>query len=230
VSKRLATLLALAIALAFFFVLDLHHYLRLSTVKTMQQELVELYRASPFLFIASFMLLHITALTLCLPGAVLTMALAGGAIFGPGAGTLIVLTSLTIGDSCGFLAARFLIGDWVRTRFAKSLERVQREMESNGAFYLLSLRLTAAVPYFVVNLAFGVSRMRLRVFAPVSFVGLAPATAIYVSTGTELARIETAGDVLSPRLLVWFTLLAIAPIVARFVLKGAISSRSTTPR
>jgi uncharacterized membrane protein YdjX (TVP38/TMEM64 family) len=157
------------------------------------------------------------------------MALAGGAIFGPVAGTLIVLTSLTVGDSLGFLAARFLIGDWVRQRLSKHLDRVQQEVDSNGAFYLLSLRLTAAVPYFVVNLAFGVSRMPLRVFAPVSFVGLAPATAIYVSTGTELARIETASDVLSPRLLILFTLLAVAPIAARFALRGLRADRPTSP-
>jgi uncharacterized membrane protein YdjX (TVP38/TMEM64 family) len=229
VSKRLATLIVLAVALALFFAFDLHQYLRLSTIKAAQQDLSELYRRTPVLFIVCFMLLHVTALALCLPGAVLTMALAGGAIFGPAAGTLIVLTSLTIGDSLGFLAARFLIGDWVRRRFARHLERVQREVDSNGAFYLLSLRLTAAVPYFVVNLAFGVSRMPLRVFAPVSFVGLFPATAIYVSTGTELARIETAGDVLSTRLLVLFTLLAIAPLVARFALRGVAARRATPP-
>ncbi|QIL01462.1 TVP38/TMEM64 family protein [Sphingomonas sinipercae] len=227
-TKRLLTIAVLVVALALFFALGLDEYLRLSTIKAAQQELTSHYRRAPGLFIAGFMLLHVTALALCLPGAVLTMALAGGAIFGPYLGTAIVLTSLTIGDSLGFLAARFLIGDWVRKRFANYLEKTQREVDRNGAFYLLSLRLTAAVPYFLVNLAFGVSRMPLRIFAPVSFLGLTPATALYVSTGTELGRIETAGDVLSPRLLVWFTLLAIAPLVARFLLRG-VGKRRLSP-
>lgn len=223
-SRRTATLAAIILALALFFALDLHHYLRLSTIKAARAQLSALYEARPVLFVAGFMAVHITALALCLPGAVLTMALAGGAIFGPAAGTMIVLISLTIGDSLGFLAARFLIGDLVRKWLSSHLERVEREMDENGAFYLLSLRLIAAMPYFIVNLTFGISRMRLRTFAPVSFIGLAPATALYVNAGTEIGRIESAGDVLSPRLLLAFVLLSLAPIVGRLVL-AAVGAR-----
>lgn len=217
-SKRVATLLLLLGLLITFFALDLQRYLSFSALKDSHGQLVQLYRAEPLLFIATFMAIHICALALCLPGAVLTMALAGGAIFGPALGTLVVLTSLTIGDSLGFLAARFLIGDWVRERFSPSLKKAEVEVERNGAFYLLSLRLMAAVPYFVVNLTFGLTRMRLRTFAPVSFVGLAPATALYVNAGTELAAIERPGDILSARLIATFALLAILPLVARYFL------------
>lgn len=216
-SKRSATLLALAAALALFLALDLHQFLRFSTIKQSHSYLVELYRAAPAPFVAAFMAIHICALALCLPGAVLTMALAGGAIFGPVVGTIVVLTSLTIGDSLGFLAARHLVGDWMRQRYARQLARIDSEIVSNGAFYLLSLRLMAAMPYFVVNVAFGLTPMRLRVFAPVSFIGLAPATALYVNAGTELARIETARDVLSPGLVASFVLLAFLPLAARYV-------------
>ena len=78
----------------------------------------------------------------------------------------------------------------------------------------------AAMPFFVVNLTFGVTRMRLRVFAPVSFIGLAPATALYVNAGTELATIDAPGDILSARLLATFALLAVLPLVARYFLAG----------
>jgi uncharacterized membrane protein YdjX (TVP38/TMEM64 family) len=217
VSRRFATLLLLAGLLIAFFALDLQHYLKLATIKQSHAHLVQLYRDAPALFIAAFMTIHICALALCLPGAVLTMALAGGSIFGPLLGTPIVLTSLTIGDSLGFLAARFVLGDWVRRAFASHLGKVEEEVERNGAFYLLSLRLMAAVPYFLVNLTFGVTRMRLRVFAPVSFLGLAPATALYANAGTELARINSPGDVLSARLLIIFTLMAAVPVAARYV-------------
>ena len=201
-----------------FFALDLQQYLSLSTLKESHAQLLELHGREPLLFTAGFMLIHVTALALCLPGAVLSMALAGGAIFGPAPGTLILLTSLTIGDSLGFLAARFLVGDLVRARFSSQLERVEAEVTRNGAFYLLSLRLMAAVPYFIVNLTFGVTRMPLRIFAPVSFIGLVPATALYVNAGTELGRIDSPGDVLSPRLIATFALLAILPLVARYFL------------
>jgi uncharacterized membrane protein YdjX (TVP38/TMEM64 family) len=223
---RAATLLLLLIGLAAFFAFDLHQHLRLATLKDSHATLVQYYRADPLLFIGGFMALHVCALALCIPGAVLTMALAGGAIFGPVLGTGIVLTSLTVGDSLGFLAARLLVGDWVRTRFAKQLQSVEAEVDRNGAFYLLSLRLMAAMPYFIVNLTFGLTRMHLKTFAPVSFLGLAPATALYVNAGTELSRIESAGDVLSTRLIASFALLAILPLIARYALgKRAAASR-----
>lgn len=145
-SRRLGTILFLLLIAALVFTLDLQHYLKLSTIKESHAHLVQLYRDEPGLFIAAFMGIHVCALALCLPGAVLTMALAGGSIFGSALGTLIVLTSLTIGDSLGFLAARFLVGDWVRRAFASHLGRVEAEVERNGAFYLLALRLMAAVP------------------------------------------------------------------------------------
>ena len=215
-SRRAATLLLLAILLVTFFALGLQDYLKLATVKESHAHLVQLYRDEPVLFIAAFMGIHICALALCLPGAVLTMALAGGSIFGPVPGTLIVLISLTIGDSLGFLAARFLVRDWVRRTFLSHLEKIEAEVERYGACYLLSLRLMAAVPYFVVNLTFGLTRMRLRTFAPLSFLGLVPATALYVNAGTQLGSIDSPGDVLSARLLLIFALLAVLPVAARY--------------
>ena len=83
----------------------------------------------------------------------------------------------------------------------------------------------AAIPFFVVNLMFGVTRMRLRTFAPVSFVGLAPATALNVNAGTELSKIETPRDVLSPSLLVSFALLAFLPLAARFLFRRRVSAQ-----
>jgi uncharacterized membrane protein YdjX (TVP38/TMEM64 family) len=220
-SKRAVTIAALLVGLAIFFALDLQQYLRFSALKQSHAHLVGLYREQPALFVVAFMAIHVSALALCLPGAVLTVALAAGAIFGTALGTLIVLTSLTVGDSLGFLAARFLVGDWVRDRFAAQLGRVEDELERNAAFYLLSLRLMAAMPYFVVNLTFGVTRMRLRVFAPVSLIGLIPATALYVNAGTELASIASPRDILSTTMITTFALLAILPLVARYFLGGS---------
>lgn len=225
--RRLLLVLVLLAAVGLFFLLGLHRYLRLATIKDSHDALVGMYRASPVLFTLGFMGLHVLALGLCLPGAVLTVALAGGAIFGPLLGIPIVLTSLTMGDSLGFLAARTLIGDFVRRRFAAQVGRIEREVERNGALYLLSLRLMAGIPYFVVNLAFGVTRMRLRTFAPVSFIGLAPATAIYVNAGTQLSKIQSAGDVLSPAVVVSLGLLAAVPLATRLLVRRT-ARRSAT--
>lgn len=221
--QRLVLLTVIAVAVTLFFGLGLDAYLTLDALKARRAELSGLFEQRPLLVAGGFMLVHITALSLSIPGAVLPLCLAAGAIFGPFWGTAITLGSITIGDSLGFLIARYLLREWVERHFGRQAAIIDRGVERDGAFYLLALRLMAVVPYFVVNLAMGLTRMRLHVFAPVSFIGLIPATALYVHAGTELARIESPSDIYSPRLIGAFLLLGLLPIAARFVFrkKGA---------
>ncbi len=172
------------------------------------------------------MLVQVTALALSLPGAVLPLALAGGAIFGPFWGTAIVLAAITIGDSLGFLIARYLARDWVQRAFGKHLPVIERGIAKEGAFFLLALRLMAVIPYFLVNLTFGLTRMPLKTFAPVSLLGLLPSTILYVNAGTELSRITKASDIYSPRLITAFVLLGLLPIAMRFLLRTQLLRRA----
>jgi len=217
VTRKIIILIAVASAAALFFALGLQRYLTFEGLKAQQSEFTALFERRPLLVAGAFMLIHVTALALSLPGAVLTMALAGGAIFGPLWGTIIVLLSLTIGDSMGFLIARHLLRDWVQRRFGRHLETMERGIDKDGPFYLLALRLMAIVPYFVINLTLGLTRMPLKIFAPVSLIGLVPATTLYVNAGTELARIEAPSDVFSARLITLFVLLGLLPLAARFI-------------
>lgn len=212
--SRIAVLLGIGLLATLFFALDFDRYLTLDTFRQQRAELAASFAAKPFLVAAAFMAINITALALCLPGAVLTLSLAGGAIFGFAWGTPIVLLSVVIGDSVAFLVARHLARGWVEKRFGAYVATVDRGVERNGAFYLLSLRLLAVVPFFVVNLTMGLTRMPLRVFAPVSFIGLIPATCVYVFTGTRLSQIDSASDIYSPQMIGVFLLLALVPLVA----------------
>lgn len=214
--RRLATLAILAAAAGLFFGLGLQDYLTLNILKMRQAELAASFAARPMLIAGIFVAIQATALALSLPGAVLTLSLAAGAIFGPLWGTLIVLIAITLGDSLGFLAARYLFRDWVERAFAAQVATIDRGVARDGAFYLLSLRLLAVVPYFIVNLGMALTRMPLRVFAPVSFIGLVPATAIYVNAGTQLAGIDSPADIYSAELIGAFILLGLFPLAVRF--------------
>lgn len=222
---RILLIVAMVALAAAFFALDLDRYLAIATFKSQLAEMIAAFEANPILFVAGFMAIKITALALCLPGAVLTLALAGGAIFGFELGLPVVLTAMVIGDSIAFLVARYLARGWVERRLGSHVETVRRGTERNGAFYLLSLRLLAIIPFFIVNLAMGLTRMPLRVFAPVSFVGLLPATAIYVLVGTNLGRIDSPSDIYSPSLLIAFLLLALVPLTGA-VARNRVSSRN----
>src|SRR3546814_3148477 len=96
------------------------------------------------------------------------MTLAGGALFGLVESTLIVSLASTIGATLAMLASRFVARDWVRARFPKAVGAVDRGVERDGNFYLLTLRLVPLFPFFLVNLAMGLTAMRVLPFALVS--------------------------------------------------------------
>ncbi len=71
------------------------------------------------------------------------------------------------------------------------------------------------MPYWLVNLLFGVTAMRLRTFATISLFGMLPLNAIYVHAGAELGRIRHLGDIISLRTGLALCLLAVAPLALR---------------
>ncbi|HEX9965979.1 MAG TPA: FAD-dependent oxidoreductase [Allosphingosinicella sp.] len=211
---KILLLLAIALAIGAFFILDLGAWLTLASLKARQAELAALVEARPLAAIAAFFLLYVAVTALSLPGAAI-LTLAAGAIFGLWEGTLIASFASTIGASLAFLSSRYLLRDWVKSRFGGRVAAVDRGIATDGAFYLLTLRLIPAFPFFLVNLAMGLTAMRLIPYALVSQLGMLPGTLVYVNAGTQLARIESTSDILSPGLLGSFVLLGLFPLLAK---------------
>jgi pyruvate/2-oxoglutarate dehydrogenase complex dihydrolipoamide dehydrogenase (E3) component/uncharacterized membrane protein YdjX (TVP38/TMEM64 family) len=216
---KILLLLVLVLAVAGFFVFDLGQYLTLASLKARQAELAAFVEARPVTSIAAFFLLYVAVTAFSLPGAAI-MTLAAGAIFGLWRGTLIVSFASTLGASLAFLSSRYLLRDWVKARFAHRIAAIDRGIARDGAFYLLTLRLIPAFPFFLVNLAMGVTAMRLLTFTLVSQAGMLLGTIVYVNAGTRLAAIESTGDILSPALLGSFVLLGLFPLVAKVLVGG----------
>lgn len=89
------------------------------------------------------------------------MTLAAGAIFGLWLGTLVVSFASAIGAALAFLSARYVLRDWVKAVSEGGRRGVDRGVERDGNFYLLTLRLIPVFPFFLVNLAMGLTAMRL---------------------------------------------------------------------
>lgn len=221
----LLTVVALAAAFWFF---DLGHWLRLETLKARQTELLALYDARPLTVIAVYMAVYVTVTALSLPGAVI-LTLAGGALFGLWTGLVVVSLASTAGATLAFLAARYLLRDSVTRRFGARLDEVHRGMDRNGAFYLFTLRLVPLVPFFVINLVMGLTKMPARRYAWVSQLGMLPGTLVYVNAGTALGGLQSLSGIVSPQLLGAFALLAVFPWIARAVLAGWQARRVQQP-
>ncbi len=217
--SKILLLLVIALAVAAFFMFDLQRYLTLEALKT-QQSAIEAYRsANPYLAATLYALVYIAVTGLSLPGATV-LTLAGGAVFGLLWGTVIVSFASTIGATLAFIAARFVFRDAVGSRFEKRLRAIDEGVARDGAFYLFTLRLVPLFPFFVINLAMGLTAIRTRTFYWVSQVGMLAGTVVYVNAGTQLAKIDSLSGILSPALLGSFVLLGLFPLLAKRVVEA----------
>ncbi|WP_369413363.1 TVP38/TMEM64 family protein [Microbulbifer guangxiensis] len=212
----IAVLLALATA---FFVFDLNEWLTLERLKEGQAQFAAWQKESPLIVGLLFTLLYIAVTGLSLPGAAI-LSLAAGALFGLLWGTVIVSFASSIGATLAFLAARYLLHDWVQARFGERLQAINRGVEREGTFYLFALRLVPVFPFFIINILMGLTRIRTWTFYWVSQLGMLPATVVYVNAGTQLAHIESLGDILSPPLILSFALLGAFPLLAKWALRA----------
>ncbi len=217
--RKLLVLVALAAFVGLYVALDLGRFFSLDELKR-QQAAIEAYRqASPWLAAAIFFVVYVAVTALSLPGAAI-MTLAGGAVFGLFWGTLLVSFASSLGATLAFLAARFLARDWVKARFGSRLAAIDRGVERDGGFYLFTLRLVPAFPFFMINLVMGLTPMRAWTFYWVSQVGMLAGTIVYVNAGTQLAAIDSLRGILSPALIGSFALLGIFPLIAKKIVDG----------
>ncbi len=213
-NKRIALLALLAAAIAAYFWFDLGQYLSLDAFKAQQAQIIAAKDANPLLYIGGFFLIYVIVTALSLPGAAI-MSLVAGALFGVVTGTIIVSFASSIGATLAFLSARFLLRDWVQSKFGERLKAIDDGIARDGAMYLFTIRLIPLFPFFVVNLLMGLTRIKTRTFYWVSQIGMLPATVVFVNAGTQISKIDSPAGLLSPTLIGSFVLLGIFPWIAR---------------
>jgi pyruvate/2-oxoglutarate dehydrogenase complex dihydrolipoamide dehydrogenase (E3) component/uncharacterized membrane protein YdjX (TVP38/TMEM64 family) len=212
--RQIVLLLLLALVIGAFVMLDLGRYLSFEQLKASQASFNQLYAQQPLVVAAVYFGVYVVATALSFPGAVI-ITLAGGAVFGLWWGLLIVSFASTLGATLAFLASRFVLRDWVESRFGQRLADINAGVDKEGAFYLFTLRLIPVVPFFLINLLMGLTRMKTWTYYWVSQLGMLAGTAVYVNAGTQLAQLDSVQGILSPALLGSFVLLGIFPLLAR---------------
>lgn len=212
--SRLLLLLSLLILVAGFFAFGLQRYFTLDFIKAQQAAIADYHAGHPVAAGVIYALIYVVITGLSLPGATV-LTLAGGAVFGLWWGTLIVSFASSLGATVAFLAARFLFQEAVAARFGRSLNAINAGLARDGWRYLFTLRLVPLFPFFMINLAMGLTALPVFTFYWVSQVGMLAGTLVYVNAGMQLAQIRSPGDILSPGLLLSFALLGSFPWIAR---------------
>ena len=226
--RQIVLLLLLALAIGAFVALDLGRYLSFEQLKASQASFDQLYAQQPVMVAAVYFGVYVLATALSIPGAVI-ITLGGGAVFGLWQGLLLVSFASTLGATLAFLASRFVLREWVEARFGQRLADINAGVDKEGAFYLFTLRLIPVVPFFLINLLMGLTRMKTWTYYWVSQLGMLAGTAVYVNAGTQLAQLDSVRGILSPALLGSFVLLGIFPLLARRIV-AAVQKRKVYAR
>ena len=216
-TKKLFILLAVIAAAIAFFVFDLGRFFSLAYIKQSQQTFSELYNARPVFITFVFFAIYVAITALSLPGAAI-MTLAAGASFGLVWGTVVVSFASTLGATCAMLISRYVLRDSIEKRFGAKLVEVNKGVEKEGAFYLFTLRLIPLIPFFMLNVLMGLTKMKTWTFFWVSQLGMLAGTIAYVNAGTEIAKIDSLRSILSPGLIGSFVLLGLFPLLMKKVL------------
>lgn len=216
-AKKLLLLAVIVAAIFAFFHYDLASQLTLENLKAQQDAIDAQYRANPLLIIGVFFLIYVAVTALSIPGAAV-MTLAAGALFGVVVGTIVVSFASTIGATIAFLTSRYLLGDWVESKFGQRLKNINDGIKRDGVFYLISIRLVPAFPFFMVNLLMGLTKMRVWKYFIASQIGMLAGTIVFVNAGTQLSQVNSVGEVFSLPVIGSFVLLAIFPWIAKGVI------------
>lgn len=225
---RVVLFLALFIGFFLFFYFGGNDYLSFSYIKSQLMTFNASYVENPVRFITIYFLVYVISTAVSLPGAAV-LTLLGGAIFGLTVGTIVVSFASTIGATLAFLISRFLLFDWVKTKFRSRYESVQKEFEKNGSFFVFSIRLAPMIPFFVANMVLGLTPIRVGAFYLASQIGMLPGTIVYVNAGKELGQLDSLSGILTLELLLAFLALAAIPWIGKYFV-GVVNSKKIYKR
>jgi uncharacterized membrane protein YdjX (TVP38/TMEM64 family) len=179
-----------------------------------------MYQESPVSTALVFFAIYLLATAFSLPASAV-LSIATGMIFGRLIGIPLALLACSFGGTLAFLSSRYLLHDFIEQRFSRQYHKVNSGVKRDGAFYVFSLRMVPIIPFWLLNLLMGLSKMKISHFCFATLTGMVPITAILVHFGAELGAIEgySPSAVFTPGMIAAFVLVGILPFITRGLLR-----------
>ena len=200
------------------YLIDLDKVLSFSMIKNTYQDIQTLVNKNYTFYYLIFFILYVIVTAFALPISLLKTLLAG-ALFGFWPGLILVSFASSIGSTFCFLFSRYALRNYTQVKFGKYLEKVNKGVDQDGWLYLLFLRLSPIFPFFIINLVFGLTKMRALEFYLVSQVGMFVGTAIFVNAGVQIGNLNSIEEILSLKVIMSLTLIGIFPLLIKLIYK-----------
>ncbi|MBY0110031.1 MAG: VTT domain-containing protein [Candidatus Babeliaceae bacterium] len=182
------------LCLFFFLVACLWHfcnlkvYLDLTMIKNNQHFLVAQIHNRPLfyggLYIFIFFILTLSALPVTL-----TMATMGGFLFGSFAATIYSLSAILASSICAFKLSKKMFGNYVQEKYSQELYVFNMNFKKYGFYYLMLVRIVPIIPFFMVNLAAGLTHIDTKKFIVATILGALPIIGICSYLGSQCASL-----------------------------------------
>lgn len=198
------------------YFLDINKIITFEKIKDIYQDLQILINQNYYFYFFIFFILYVVVTAFALPISLLKTLLAG-ALFGFWPGLILVSFASSIGSTFCFLFSRYALRAYVQKKFSNYLEKINKGIETDGWLYLLFLRLSPIFPFFIINLVFGLTKMKTLEFYIVSQIGMFVATAIFVNAGVQIANINSLEEILSFKIIASLTLIGIFPLLIKYI-------------
>ena len=183
--------------------------------KTILDNIVNLedyYIQNPIFFTFSYFIVYVVLTTLSLPVA-LMLGLLSGFIFDLYSAIILISFASSFGATGAMLISRYLISDYINRKFSNEISLIDNEVDKHGAYYLFALRMSPIFPFFVINAAFGITKIKTLTFYLTSQLGMLPGTVIIILIGSELNDFLIKGSPFSIDLVLYLTLLGLIPLL-----------------
>ena len=129
------------------------------------------YIQNPIFFMFSYFIIYVVLTTLSLPVA-LVLGLLSGFIFDLYSAIILISFASSFGATAAMLISRYLISDYINRKFLNEISLIDNEVNKHGAYYLFALRMSPIFPFFVINAAFGITKIKTLTFYLISQLGM----------------------------------------------------------
>lgn len=205
----------------------LQPYLSFEAVKSYRSQIQQLYAARPFYWAVIYFLVYVVLTALSVPIAS-ALSLVAGLLMGAHVGAMVVSVAATVGSLFAMWIVRYLTRELIARKFQEPARRVNDGLRRDGRFYLFALRLNPVLPFFVVNLAMGLTEVSAFDFAWVSWIGMLPGSWLYTNAGERLGQINSAREVLTVPVAFSLAALGVVPLLIKRILQRFAKRTSST--
>ena len=212
--KILVGLVILGVILLLRFT-GISEFLSLENLKHNREHLQTFVSSHYVLSVLLYIGLYIAVVATTIPLA-LVMTTAGGFLFGIFPGVFYANVGATVGAIISFLWMRHFLGRAVQNKYKDRLHNFNKNMDEQGAFYLLGLHLIGVIPFFILNMLASMTNVTLFTFIWTTSLGILPVATLFCYMGQKLGTLSSVNDILTPEMIIAFVvlgLLAFFPVI-----------------